>query len=87
MWSKSKEKHSLDTAQQLFENSENNELSNNGAYIYVHTEDDNITITQDYIGSYGLYYYQQDNYFAISNSFLNPAQISPFQRSSLLLQD
>ena len=54
----------------IFENSENNELSNNGAYIYVHTEDDKIRITQDYIGSYGLYYYQKEDYFAISNSFL-----------------
>ena len=50
----------------IFENSENNELSNNGAYIYVHTEDDKIRITQDYIGSYGLYYYQKEDYFAIS---------------------
>lgn len=32
--------------------------------------EDKIEIIQDFIGSYGLYLYQIDNYFAISNSFI-----------------
>lgn len=45
-------------------------LSRNGAFVYVNVDDINIKISQDYVGSYGLYYYQDKDYFAISNSFL-----------------
>lgn len=45
-------------------------LSKIGAYVYVDVDGDKITISQDYIGSYGLYYYRDDDYFALSNSFL-----------------
>ena len=45
-------------------------LSRNGAFVYVNVDDINIKISQDYVGSYGLYYYQDNDYFAISNSFL-----------------
>lgn len=41
-----------------------------GAYIWVHVTDENILITQDFMGSYGLYLYEDNNYFAISNSFI-----------------
>lgn len=41
-----------------------------GAYVYVDARGDAISISQDYIGSFGLYYYHEKDYFAISNSFL-----------------
>lgn len=41
-----------------------------GAYVYVCADaPEHITITQDFIGSYGLYLYRNGDYFAISNSF------------------
>lgn len=46
------------------------ELSKNGAYVYVEVGENKITISQDFNGSYGLYIYQNEEYFAISNSFL-----------------
>ncbi len=56
----------------VFENSslDYSKLSRNGSFVYVNVDDINIKISQDYIGSYGLYYYHDDDYFAISNSFL-----------------
>lgn len=41
-----------------------------GAYIFVENNNGKITIKQDFNGSYGLYLFQKDNYFAVSNSFL-----------------
>lgn len=41
-----------------------------GSYIFVHRTDDHITIYQDFIGSFGLYLYEEGAYFAISNSFM-----------------
>ena len=41
-----------------------------GAWVYVRREDGKITVTQDFMGSYGLYLYRQGEYFALSNSFL-----------------
>ena len=41
-----------------------------GAYINVTKQANKIYIQQDYNGSYGLYLFQKDNYFAVSNSFL-----------------
>lgn len=46
------------------------QLDGDGAYIFVKVDKDNITIFQDFNGSYGLYLYKNDDYFAISNSFL-----------------
>lgn len=40
-----------------------------GTYINIIKEDEKLIIEQDAIGSYGLFIYQKDNYFAISNSF------------------
>ena len=43
-----------------------------GAYVMVKKDGNEIKIFQDFYGSYGLYFYRNDNteYFAISNSFL-----------------
>ena len=46
------------------------ELTLNGAYIYIKKDNDTVTISQDYIGSYGLYLFKKDDFFAISNSFV-----------------
>ena len=46
------------------------ELNKDGAYVWVKRKDDTINIYQDFIGSYGLYLFREDDYFAISNSFL-----------------
>lgn len=40
-----------------------------GAYVYISREDGRITVTQDFIGCYGLYLFRSKDYFAISNSF------------------
>lgn len=40
-----------------------------GTYINIIKEDEKLIIEQDAIGSYGLFIYQKDDYFAISNSF------------------
>ncbi len=39
-----------------------------GTYLIVRSTDDHITIKQDYSGSWGLYFYRNQDYFAISNS-------------------
>lgn len=44
------------------------ELTSDGAYVLVDVYEDKIVINQDFMGSYGLYLYQNDDYFAISNS-------------------
>ncbi len=41
-----------------------------GAYVYVERLGDKILVTQDFIGSFGLYLYRNEDYFALSNSFL-----------------
>ena len=41
-----------------------------GSYIHIKDDDDKIFIYQDFNGSWGLYLYQTEDYFAISNSFL-----------------
>ena len=41
-----------------------------GAYVYLKREGSRLIITQDFIGSWGLYLYRQNDYFALSNSFL-----------------
>ena len=40
-----------------------------GAYIFIKKNNATITIEQDYYGSYGLYVFKANKYFAISNSF------------------
>ncbi|WP_407376411.1 hypothetical protein [Methanobrevibacter sp.] len=41
-----------------------------GAYVLIQNKNSEITISQDMIGSYGVYIYRNEDYFAISNSFL-----------------
>lgn len=41
-----------------------------GAYVSIWVDEDKITVTQDFLGSYGLYLYRDGEYFALSNSFL-----------------
>ena len=45
-------------------------LDGTGTYIAIQETKDNIIILQDFNGSYGLYLYQNDGYFALSNSFM-----------------
>lgn len=45
-------------------------LTGEGTYIYIKNVSEKIQIFQDFNGSYGLYLYKLDDYFAISNSFL-----------------
>lgn len=40
-----------------------------GCYIYVKADESKITIQQDFNGSYGIYLYSTEGYFALSNSF------------------
>ena len=49
---------------------EKEQLTHDGAYIFVDVSDEKIAIYQDFIGSYGLYLFQSDDYFALSNSFV-----------------
>ena len=46
------------------------DIPNNGTYIYVKRESDVIHIYQDYVGSYGLFLFESEGYWAISNSFI-----------------
>ena len=43
-------------------------VTGNGTYILIKNYADRILITQDFNGSWGIYYYRSDNYFALSNS-------------------
>ena len=40
-----------------------------GAYVHIYKSNNEIIITQDDLGSYGIYIYKNKNYFALSNSF------------------
>lgn len=40
-----------------------------GVFVNVDVTDDEIIVSQDFNGSYGIYLFKQDDYFAISNSF------------------
>lgn len=45
-------------------------LTGDGAYVAVTADENSIRISQDYVGSFGIYYYRDEDYFALSNSFL-----------------
>ncbi len=45
-------------------------LSGLGAYLYIDRNEDTIDIYQDFSGSWGLYLYRREDYFAISNSII-----------------
>ncbi len=46
------------------------EPEGDGAYILIRRSGDKITVEQDFIGSFGLYLYRKEGWFALSNSFL-----------------
>lgn len=48
----------------------NEEPTGDGVYVYVKREDNHIIIRQDFIGSYEIYLYMGNDYFALSNSFV-----------------
>ena len=41
-----------------------------GSYVIVQNFPDEVTVCQDTLGSHGLYLYESDGYFAVSDSFL-----------------
>lgn len=45
------------------------DTSMDGSYIFIISNDNEVIINQDYWGSWGLYYYVNGDYWAISNSF------------------
>ena len=45
-------------------------VTGEGTYVYIEVKGNKISIFQDFDGSYGLYLFRKDDYFAISNSFL-----------------
>ena len=45
------------------------QLDGCGCYVYVDVKDDEITIKQDFNGSWGIYIFRHKEYFALSNSF------------------
>ena len=45
-------------------------LEGRGAYIYIEREKDKAQIHQDFVGSFGLYLYEDRDYFAVSNSYV-----------------
>lgn len=51
--------------EQFFDN-----LVGRGCYVNIDVLQDSISIYQDFVGSYGLYLYKSETYFAVSNSFL-----------------
>lgn len=46
------------------------QVSQDGVYIHICRQDSRLIISQDYSGSFGLYLYQREGYFALSNSFM-----------------
>ena len=52
------------------EDLQDNEPQGDGAYVLIKKNHTKVTISQDFIGSYGLYLYKKGDYFAISNSFI-----------------
>ncbi|WP_026658285.1 hypothetical protein [Butyrivibrio sp. AC2005] len=47
------------------------ELYGPGSYLHIFSQNNKLVIAQDFLGSWGLYLYKKDNYFAISNSILD----------------
>ena len=45
-------------------------LSGDGCYVMVENDADSVTIAQDNMGCFGLYFYQESGFWCISNSFL-----------------
>lgn len=46
------------------------EPEGDGAYVLIRKSKDTISISQDFMGSFGLYLFEKDGWFALSNSFM-----------------
>lgn len=46
------------------------EPEGDGAYVLIRRNGNKITISQDFVGSFGLYLFEKDGWFALSNSFM-----------------
>lgn len=46
------------------------QVSPDGVYVHICRKGSSLIISQDYSGSFGLYLYQKEGYFAISSSFM-----------------
>lgn len=46
------------------------DIESPGCYVQTIVDENKIVIKQDYFGCYGLYLYKEEEYFAISNSFI-----------------
>lgn len=80
--------YSIDSQGNVFtEYDEDIELTSDGAYVLVDVYEDKIVINQDFMGSYGLYLYQNDDYFAISNSFIKLVDYIKLTQKISLNQD
>lgn len=62
-------------------------LDPTGTYVFVEVDEDNIKISQDFNGSYGIYIYQKNDYFAISNSFLKLVEYLKYSHGLSLNKD
>ncbi len=71
----------------IWKNPEPQQLDGTGCYIYIHKVNDEISIYQDFNGSYGLFLYKKDDYFAISNSFMKLIEYLKDKREITLNED
>lgn len=72
---------------QTDENLNSTKLTKLGEYIFIDVEGDEIKIYQDFNGSYGLYLYQKDDYFALSNSFIKLADYLKKTKNTISLNE
>lgn len=66
---------------------EYDDLADIGAYVLIQRLNNEIVISQDFIGSYGIYMYRKDGYFAISNSFIRLIEYLKFNHEMTLNRD
>ncbi len=59
-----------DICDEIGDNIKFSQAYSNGTYILIQNLDDKLYVSQDFNGNYGLYLFQRDGYFALSNSFL-----------------
>lgn len=63
--------YSVNNGQVIINGNVNKEkVLSEGAFVSISNTNENLIIKQDYLGSYGIYIYRQNDYFAISNSLL-----------------
>lgn len=59
----------------------------NGTYIQVIKSGDDISIYQDFNGSFGIYIFEKDDYFSISNSFIKLVEYIKCSHKIILNED